>query len=82
MTNVPDPDLRALSSLPRRDASPEVSTRVLASARRAFEREHGEGRPPWLSPVAHAWSRFVVPAMLAGAAAAYLVWAFSITLYP
>ena len=74
--------LQALATLPRRDVRAEVAARVLRVSGRAFELEHEDGRPPWLSPVAHAWSRFVVPTMLASAAAIYLLWAFSITLYP
>ena len=72
--------LDALAALPPRDVRDEVGARVLRVSRRAFEREHG--RPAWLSPAAQAWSRFGVPAMLAGAAALYLLWAFTFTLYP
>jgi hypothetical protein len=77
-----DEQLHALSALPSRDAAPEVAARVLRISRRTFELERASGRPQWLSPLAHAWSRFVVPALLASAAALYLVWAFTITLYP
>jgi hypothetical protein len=86
MTTRPTPDEPqphgALAALPRRDVDPEVAARVLRVSRRAFDREHAEGRPPWLSPVAHAWSHFLVPVVLASAATLYLAWAFTITLYP
>ena len=67
-----DPLLHALRSLPAREPSAHVRERV---RRRARAELHAPELADW---VRNAWSRAVVPALVATFAVAYLGWAFHV----
>ncbi len=77
--NDDDPILHALRALPRGEADPTAGDRVKRAALSTFAREHEARRSELASNVAHVWSRYGVPAMLATAAIVYLSWAFTAT---
>jgi hypothetical protein len=74
----PDRDLDELSSLPSRDAAPDVAARVRrqALARLAHERDY-QARP-YVGALLTAWSRVGVPVALASVVGVYLSWAFQL----
>ena len=73
-------DLEALRALPPRDADPRVAAEVRAAALAAFDAAHGRTPARVTFLALRLWSRFGVPAMLAGVVCVYLRWAFIATL--
>ena len=85
---TPSPDdadalLARLAELPAIEPDDLRLARVRRAAHAALAEERRLLDRPWLRPVARAWSRAIVPALLAGTVGVYLVWAvrFSAGLY-
>jgi hypothetical protein len=67
----------ALSTLPEADLDAPAAERLHRRARRVFEAEHALAGRPWALAFDRIWVRRVEPALLAGSAALYLVWALA-----
>jgi hypothetical protein len=65
----------ALSTLPEVDLDAEATLRLRRQARRVFETEHALAGRPWALAFDRIWIRRAEPALLAGTAAYYLIWA-------
>lgn len=73
--NSDDELSQELRQLPPRDLDDLTAERVRRRAQAVLTEERRLAERPWLVPVAHAWSRVISPALVAGAVGGYLVWA-------
>jgi hypothetical protein len=70
-----DPLLRSLGELQDPPMDAARADLLRRRVRNALAAEQRLAKRPWLVPIAHAWSRAVMPTLVAGSVGVYLIWA-------